>query len=231
MTGAAQRIRVMIVDDHPLFRDGLCNALVGHDDIEIVGTSDDGLSAVWMAQRLQPNVMLMDVNLPGQNGILAMRHLRRDMPNAPAFIILTAHHDDEQVLQAFGSGAAAFTDKTVHPDMLVNIVRAAAHGHYVVNGQVMTQDEFAAWFQAQLSRLHGHAATSDLSMALTYREMEILRYLVDGMLNKEIAYELGLSEQTVKNHVTSILRKLNVKDRTQAAVTAIRRGWVRFKNN
>jgi two-component system response regulator DegU len=231
MTGAAQRIRVMIVDDHPLFRDGLCNALVGHDDIEIVGTSDDGLSAVWMAQRLQPNVMLMDVNLPGQNGILAMRHLRRDMPNAPAFIILTAHHDDEQVLQAFGSGAAAFTDKTVHPDMLVNIVRAAAHGYYVVNGQVMTQDEFAAWFQAQLSRLHGHAATSDLSMALTYREMEILRYLVDGMLNKEIAYELGLSEQTVKNHVTSILRKLNVKDRTQAAVTAIRRGWVRFKNN
>ncbi len=231
MTGAAERIRVMIVEDHPLFRDGLCNALQGHEDIEIVGTCEDGIKAVIMAQQLQPDIMLVDVNLPGQNGILAMRHLRREMHKAPAVIILTAHHDDEQLLQVFGSGAIGFTDKTVHPDMLVHFVRGAARGYHVVEGQLMSPDEFATWFQNRLTRLHGQATTNDIGPVLTYREMEILRYLVDGMLNKEIAHELGLSEQTVKNHVTSILRKLNVKDRTQAAVTAIRRGWVRFRNN
>ncbi|XWX05485.1 response regulator transcription factor [Aggregatilineales bacterium SYSU G02658] len=221
----------MIVEDHPLFRDGLCNALQGHEDIEIVGTCEDGIKAVIMAQQLQPDIMLVDVNLPGQNGILAMRHLRREMHKAPAVIILTAHHDDEQLLQVFGSGAIGFTDKTVHPDMLVHFVRGAARGYHVVEGQLMSPDEFATWFQNRLTRLHGQATTNDIGPVLTYREMEILRYLVDGMLNKEIAHELGLSEQTVKNHVTSILRKLNVKDRTQAAVTAIRRGWVRFRNN
>jgi len=231
MTEARQLIRVLIVDDHPLFRDGLRNALSSHADIQVVGTSDDGISAVTIAQELQPDVVLLDVNLPGQNGILTMRRLHRDMPNAPAFVILTAHDDHDQVLQAFGSGAAGFVDKTVHPDMLVDVVRAVAQGYYVADSQFMTRAEFAAWFQAQLSQLQRPTASPELSTALTQREMQILQHVADGMLNKEIAQKLGLSEQTVKNHITSILRKLNVKDRTQAAVTAIRRGWVRFTSS
>jgi DNA-binding NarL/FixJ family response regulator len=231
MTRIEQRIRVMVVDDHPLFRDGLCNALSSHVDIQIVGTSDDGISAVAAAQEIQPDVMLLDVNLPGQNGILTMRRLHRDMPNAPAFVILTAHDDHDQVLQAFGSGAAGFINKTVHPDALVDVVRAVSQGYYVAGTQFMTRDEFTAWFQSQLGQTQRRAASTELSVVLTQREMQILRCVADGMLNKEIANQLGLSEQTVKNHVTSILRKLNVKDRTQAAVAAIRRGWVRFTSS
>lgn len=221
-----QQIHVMIVDDHPLFQDGLCNALAAHEDLYVVGTCDNGFDTVQLAQKLQPHVILLDINLPGQNGLQAMRHLQRAMDQAPLFIILTAHYDDEQILQAFGSGAVGFTDKTVHPDRLVEIVRAVVKGYRAVEHQIMSYEEFATWYKSKLQRTS--AAAPEAGTALTHREMEILSYLTAGMLNKEIAFELGLSEQTVKNHVTSILRKLNAKDRTQAAVTAIKRGWVRF---
>lgn len=223
---AQHPIRVMIVEDHPLFRDGMCHALSEHSDLHVVGTCDNGVEAVLLAQELKPHVVLLDINLPGQNGLQAMRAMQRAMEAVPAFIVLTGHYDDEQVLHAFGSGASGFTDKTVHPNMLVEMVRAVARGYRVVEQKLMPYNEFAVWYATKLRRYS--ASPTDTSVVLTQREMEILAHLAAGMLNKEIAHVLGLSEQTVKNHVTSILRKLNAKDRTQAAVTAIKRGWVRF---
>lgn len=232
MNGGQQRIRVMIVDDHPLFRAGLQNALQLHDDLEIVGVSVDGEQAVVDAQALRPDVVLLDVNLPRQNGIQAMQQLLTRTPRPPAIVILTAHHDDEQILQAFGSGARAYANKTIHPDDLVEIIRDVHQKMYVAHDLRLTAAEFPAWYRAERLRQSSASSVEDESVgALSGREMEILSYVTEGMLNKEIAQELGISQQTVKNHITSILRKMNVKDRTQAAVAALKRGWVRLNGD
>lgn len=221
----------MIVDDHPLFRAGLQNALQLHDDLEIVGVSIDGEQAVTDAQTMRPDVVILDVNLPRLNGFQAMQLLIRTA-SPPAVVILTAHHDDEQILQAFGSGARAYANKTIHPDDLVDIIRDVCDGLYVAHDRRMKADDYAVWYRAERVRQTQASSSEDEpSGALSAREMEILAHVTDGLLNKEIAQELGISQQTVKNHVTSILRKMNVKDRTQAAVAALKRGWVRLNND
>lgn len=233
MGGMQRRIRVMIVDDHPLFRNGLQRALELHDDLLIVGVSADGEQALVDAQATRPEVILLDINLPRLNGLQVTQQLLANNNRPPAVIILTAHHDDDQILQSFGNGVSAYSTKDVHPDDLVEIIRAVAAGYYVVNGTRMTPQEFALWLHRERSRQMSANIDSNNEHpgALSAREMEILSYVTDGLLNKEIAQELGISQQTVKNHITSILKKLNVKDRTQAAVTALKRGWVRLNGS
>jgi DNA-binding NarL/FixJ family response regulator len=229
-----QRIRIMIVDDHPLFRAGLQKALELHDDLQVVGASADGDQAIRDYHSLRPEVVLLDINLPRRNGLQVAQQLRIGGGRLPYIVFLTAHHDDEQILYAFDSGASAYTTKDVHPDDLVQIIHDVTRGFFIAYRHRMTGEEFEAWFQQQRLRQMGATFTQDdeerLS-ALSAREMEILSYVTDGMLNKEIAHELGISQQTVKNHITSILKKLNVKDRTQAAVTALKRGWVRLNDD
>ncbi|MDZ4767811.1 MAG: response regulator transcription factor [Chloroflexota bacterium] len=224
-----EKIRVLIVDDHPLFRDGLHKTLNFEDDIEVVGECSDGESALNLARQLNPDVVVLDVNLPSMNGLQVARQLRSSRTDV-AIVVLTAYHDNQQVVHAMRSGASAYCPKDIQADELVDAVRQVADGFFIVNQRKMNVHELSEWLTAEVAALGG-SYTVDAEehfIPLSPRELEILQSVTNGMSNKEIAYHLGISQQTVKNHMTSILRKLNVEDRTQAAVTAIRHGWVRL---
>ncbi len=219
-------IRVVVVDDHPLFRQGLVNVLSAEPDITVVGEIGDGPQAVSMLPELAPHVVLMDVNLPGMNGLQVTQRVKNHHPEIN-FIILTAYDDEEQVYHAIRVGASAYFSKDVSPTHLLETVRLVARGMYVIGGQAMTQNAAESWL---LSRFQKYGVTPDQETfsPLSPRETKILELIIAGMSNKEIAFTLGISQQTVKNHVTSILSKLNLSDRTQAAIYALRRGWVRL---
>lgn len=229
MVNNVKTINVMIVDDHPLFRSGLKSALDLEDDIHIVGISEDGEDALEQIVHLRPNVVLLDVNLPGINGLQVARQIQNEHAGV-AVVILTAHHDSEQVIHALRSGASAYRPKDVEAQALVQTIRDVAEGYYLADEKRMSREERDIWLDEQIDESTG-PYTIDAEghyIPLSPREMEILEHVTLGMINKEIANKLGISQQTVKNHMTSILKKLNVKDRTQAAVTALRRGWVRI---
>lgn len=224
-------ISVMVVDDHPMFRDGLIQALSIEDDIRVVGQSDNGEDALREARRLQPDVIVLDINLPLINGLQVARHLKADRVNS-AVIMLTAYHDAQQVVHAMRAGAAAYCNKDITPTDLIEIIRDVAHGQYVVEGERMDARALEAWIQSSIESMGGPYLidAEEHFIPLSPREMEILQFVTNGMSNKEIAAKLKISQQTVKNHMTSILKKLNVEDRTQAAVNALRRGWVRLQD-
>lgn len=228
----ARRISILIVDDHPLFRDGLQQALSLEDDLNVIGQSEDGEDALRATRKLQPDVVLLDINLPLMNGLQVARTLKAERTNA-AIIVLTAYHDSQQVLHAMRAGAAAYCSKDVTPDELIEIIRDVASGLYVVENERMDERALESWIQSNIEAMSGPYIidAEEHYIPLSPREMEILQFVTNGLSNKEIAMKLRISQQTVKNHMTSILKKLNVEDRTQAAVNAIRRGWVRLKDN
>jgi len=224
-------ISVLIVDDHSLFRAGLQQALRFEDDIHIIGHSESGEDALTAIPRLKPDVVLLDVNLPGLNGLQVARELKtKQVPCG--IVILTAHHDSEQVLHALRTGANAYCAKDIRAEVLIEVIRDVAAGFYHVDSQRMNTSELDNWLSTRISDTAGpHTLDAEGHyIPLSPREMEILHHVTNGLINKEIAAKLGISQQTVKNHMTSILKKLNVNDRTQAAVIAIRRGWVRPEN-
>jgi len=225
------KITVMIVDDHPVFRQGLRRVLEGEDDLDVIGEVKDGVEAVQLAKQLGPNVMLLDINLPGMNGLQVARALKDLLPDI-GIIVLTAYHDDEQVLHAIQAGAQAYFPKDVSPRRLIEAIRLVQQGSYVVEDRVLEKPELGAWMQDQYRQDDPEVLAADGSppVSLSPREMEILHLIARGRSNKEIAHELGISRQTVKNHMTSILRKLAVNDRTQAAIYALRRGWIRLQD-
>ncbi|MDQ7024605.1 MAG: response regulator transcription factor [Anaerolineae bacterium] len=232
MRTGSDRITVLIIDDHPLFRTGLEKALELMGNLEITGTSDDGETGLEKVKELRPDVVLLDVNLPGMNGLQVARQLKSDYSDV-AFIILTAHHDTEQVLHAMRAGASAYCGKDIKAEKLIQIIQDVADGFYVVDDKRMNHSEMTEWLGQKIEASTGPYIIDAEGhyIPLSPREMQILEHVVYGMINKEIANKLGISQQTVKNHMTSILKKLNVKDRTQAAVTALRRGWVRMDDN
>ncbi len=226
----ANKITVMIVEDHPLFGQGLRRVLEEEEDIEIIAEVGDGKLAVQRAIELQPNVILMDVNLPGMNGLQATREIRARAEHI-AVIILTAYHDEEQLFHALRAGAAAYYPKDVLPAELIPAIREVAKGNYVIGDNVMAAPQVASWLLKEFEEIALYGESPDeMFMPLSPREMEILQYITKGASNKEIARALGISRQTVKNHMSSILRKLAVNDRTQAAVLALRRGWIRLQD-
>jgi len=228
--GDKSQIRLLIVDDHPLFRAGLGQIMEYEENITIVGQSEDGKKALADMRQLSPDVILLDVNLPGKmNGFQVARQIKSERPNLP-IVILTAHHDAEQVVHAYGVGVSAYCPKDILPETLIKIINTVRHGYYVIEQKPMNQDQRDKWLNEQIRQLAGPYTIDgdDHYSPLSPRETEILRHVTDGKSNKEIAYTLGISQQTVKNHMTSVLKKLNVDDRTQAAITAIRRGWVRI---
>lgn len=226
-----RKIRLMIVDDHPLFRAGLRRIVELEDDFNIISEVANGAEALEKARAVKPQVILMDVNLPGMNGLQVTRELMTSHSEC-AVIILTAFHDDEQMLHALRCGASSYFPKDVNPQMLVDAIRQVATGKFVVNEQILSKPQVATWLLNQFAEMQG---AEDLDsehkfQPLSGREMQILQCITSGQSNKEIAKELGISRQTVKNHMTSILRKLAVNDRTQAAVYALRHGWIRLQD-
>ncbi len=225
------KISLMIVDDHPLFRAGLRRVLELEGDLSIECEASDGQEALDKARTAHPRVILMDVNLPHMNGLQVTRELTATRDDL-AVIILTAYHDDEQMLHAMKAGASAYFPKQVDPQELVRAIHEVAQSHYVVNDAVLAKPQVATWLLSQFEQMPitGESDTDFTFQPLSGREMEILKCITRGNSNKEIAKLLGISRQTVKNHMTSILRKLAVNDRTQAAVYALRRGWIRLED-
>lgn len=224
-----KRLRVVLVDDHPLYRQGVRHALEAASDIRVVGEASDGQAAIQMADTLSPDVLLCDINLPGLSGLEAARVIRRRNPRI-GLIVLTVHEDDEQLFEAIKVGVAAFSTKDVGQDRLVEMVRRVGRGESLMGEQVVLRPLVAARALRQFQGQTARGEEQGLLTPLTGREIEILDCIARGMSNKEIARHLLISDQTVKNHITSILRKLAVNDRTQAVIYALRRGWIRISD-
>lgn len=221
-------IRIALVDDHPVFRQGLYNLLAAEPDMVVVGEGASGEEALQLVHETEPDVLVLDINLPGMNGLQVANRLKSEHAHT-AVVFLTAYDDMEQVLHAMRSGGAAYCPKDVEPERLVSIIRAVAEGYYVVGEHTFDGETLRMWLDAGVEAATGPYMVDpgEHFVPLSPREMEILQYVTHGKSNKEIAQLLAISHQTVKNHMTSILKKLDVRDRTQAAVYALRRGWVR----
>ena len=224
-------IDIIIVDDHPLFREGLRNVIDAEEDLNVVGEAVSGDQALDTIRRHNPQVALVDINLPVVNGIQVTRQVVSEkLPTV--VVLLTAYDDVEQVLHAFRAGAAAYCSKDVEAGKLVDVIRQVARGNFVVGDLIYDREGLENWLEKGVETVRRPHLQGDLPpyAPLSPREMEILQYVTRGMSNKEIAVRLGISHQTVKNHMTSILHKLDVEDRTQAAVYALRHGWVRLQD-
>ena len=223
-----KKISIIVVDDHPLFRQGVIDSFSLEPDFEVVGQAESGEKAYEIIKQLQPDVAVLDVNLPGLNGQQLTRQVVTEkLPTK--VVLLTAYDDTEQVIHAMRVGAHAYSAKDVEPEKLIDIIRNVSLGYYYVGDQRMDQKDVDEWIQERTEiSSRPYSDPGEPFYPLSTREMEVLECVTLGLSNKEIATKLGISHQTVKNHVTAILRKLNVEDRTQAAVYSLRRGWVRL---
>jgi DNA-binding NarL/FixJ family response regulator len=225
---AGERVRILLVDDHALVRVGMRSILEREPDFEIVGEAEDGRRAQDVAVDTNPDIVLMDLSLPAPGGIEATSRIKREIP-AAGIIILAVDEDEEALFDAIKAGAAAFILKDVGPDDLVTIIRRVSAGEYLINDKVFARPAVASRVLKEFRELavYGQEA-APIFAPLSPREVEILDNIAQGMTNKQVAYALTISEQTVKNHMSSILRKLSVNDRTQAVVYAMRQGWIRM---
>lgn len=222
------RIQILIVDDHPLFRRGIRWSLENEHDLLVVGEAADGQAAVQQVDQTMPDVVLIDINMPLMSGLEVTRIIKRRHPQM-GVIILTMHEDDEQLFHAIRVGAAAYCTKDVDAEELIRLIRRVAKGEYLINDNVLSRPFVASRVLDQFRELSQmDQANEGVFSPLTPREVEILDCVAQGNSNKEIARILSISDQTVKNHITSILRKLAVNDRTQAVIYALRHGWIKL---
>ncbi len=207
-------IRVLVVDDHKLVRQGLRFLLEQEPDFQVVGECSDGAQVVEAARRLRPDVVLLDLIMPHVDGISALKELKHSLP-ATRVVILTSHRADDRMLDAVATGADCYLLKTAGVEQVISTVRAAAAGQAVLGSEVA----------AHVLRRMREPDRQPVDR-LSPREVEVLTALARGRSNKEIATELQIGEQTVKTHVSNILDKLHLQDRTQAAIFALRQRLV-----
>jgi DNA-binding NarL/FixJ family response regulator len=225
---AADRIRILIVDDHALFRVGIANILSREREFDVVGEAADGRSALERAGMTSPNVVLMDLTLPAPGGLETTQRIRREYP-AVAVIAMAQDEDEESLFASIKAGAAAFVIKDISPEDLIHVIRRVSQGEFLINDKVFSKPAVASRVLKEFRELAVYGQEAQPIFApLSPREVEILDNIAQGMTNKQVAYALSISEQTVKNHMSSILRKLAVNDRTQAVVYAMRQGWIKM---
>lgn len=218
MSTITERIKVLIVDDHQVVRQGLRTFLELQEDIEVVGEAEDGSSAVEMTSRLSPDVVLMDLVMPGMDGIAATRRIKASGGGVKV-IALTSFTEDDKVFPAIQAGASSYLLKDVTPEELVEAIRAARRGEARLHPEIMRK---------LMEQVAGQPPIEQAGSvpALTHRERQVIRLVAQGRNNREIAAELVISEKTAKAHVSNILGKLGLEDRTQMAIHAIRNGLV-----
>ncbi|MBI2216122.1 MAG: response regulator transcription factor [Candidatus Rokubacteria bacterium] len=209
-------IRVLVVDDHALFRKGVASLLRPAEGFTVVGEAQDGREAVAKARALAPDVVLIDVYMPEMDGLEATRRIKAAIPST-RIIVLTVSEDDQNLFAALKAGAQGYLLKSVEPDELFRTVRGVVHGEAFVNPSM------AAKVLAELTRPAGAPREAPADV-LSPREREVLGLLTEGAVNKEIAAALDISENTVKNHLKSIMEKLHVENRVQAVARALREG-------
>jgi two-component system response regulator DegU len=219
------KIKVSIISPQSLFRQGVRHSLAGMSSIEIISEAEANDEALSAVESSLPDVVMVDIDSPSDGGLKLARQIRQRLPNI-GVIVLTSTPDDDQLFQAIKAQAAAYLSKDITADELVNTVKRAAKGEHPINESFVSHPKVAEQVLHHFRELPlGQGAESFVS-PVTSREQEILNYMAKGYLNKQIALALEISEQTVKNHVTSILRKLNANARTQAVVEAIKHGLV-----
>jgi DNA-binding NarL/FixJ family response regulator len=216
-----EAIRILLVDDQRLMREGLRVLLALEPDLEVIGEAEDGAVALNAYEALQPDVVLMDVRMPGMDGVEATWRLRERWPKA-RIVILTTFDDDEYVFEALRAGALGYLLKDVSGHDLAQAVRTVAAGGALI------QPSVAAKVVAEFARMAPPAREVDAGLAepLSEREVQILRLLAGGLTNRQIAERLSMAEGTIKNYVTNILGKLGARDRTQAAIRARKLGLI-----
>lgn len=207
-----ERTRVLIVDDHALWRHGVAALLGSREDIEVVGEAADGGEAIEKVREVMPDVVLMDIKMPRVDGLAAARRLKEEMPYV-RIIMLTVSETDEDLFEAIKVGAQGYLLKNVDPDQLITAI------HQAQRGEVPIAPTMAAKILRELA-----APAVPSIQALSAREREVLELLARGLSNKEIAFELKIAENTVKNHLRNILEKLHLQNRVQAALYAVRTG-------
>jgi two-component system response regulator DegU len=230
-------IKVLLVDDHQLFREGLKRILNMEEDMEVIGECSDGIQVVEFCDGNKPDVVLMDINMPLENGVVTTEKLRELYPDVRV-IILSIHDDESYVFETLRKGANGYLLKDMEAESLLNAIRSVYQGfafiHPKVTGKLIEQmrrmtfmNEAGAMNQKSINEAGVKFVGGD-NNPLTRREAEVLRLMAEGKSNKMIAEYLFISEKTVKNHVSSVLQKMEVDDRTQAVINAIKMGWVRL---
>lgn len=220
-----ENIKVFIIDQQPLFRRGICASLAQVPDIEVSGESDAGEDVSAAIEGSPPDVVLLGADASYSDGLKLCRSIKQRLPTV-SVIILTPQPEDNQLFQAIKAQASAYISKEVDADELAQTIRQCARGEHPINENLVARPKVAKQILEQFYALSREKEAASYISPLTPRETEILNYMAQGYLNKQIADLLNVSEQTIKNHITSILRKLNVNARTQAVVLAIKKGLV-----
>jgi len=222
-----EKIRVFAISNNALFRQGLRQAISQSEDIEIVSESDLSDKALEIVMSFSPEIVLLDIGLPLLTGLHLGRQITQRSPAISIIILAPYNIDDAQLFQAIKSGAAGYLTMDVSAEEIASAIRRIHQGEYIINELVLSRPRVAenVLRQFQDFTLMG-GAMETLATPLTARELEVLGYAARGYINKQIAHQLGVSEQTIKNHMTSILRKLDANDRTQAVVLALHYGWI-----
>ena len=227
----SDKIRVLIIEREPLFRRGLAGCLAMDSSLDLVAAGGSAEEGYRLADEFVPDVLLVGTTLADAPGLAAATEFRRRFPSINT-IVVAAQETDDELFAAIRAGAAAYCGQDIDEQKLIGLIKRASTGEYVINEQLLDKPYVAARVLEQFrAATSSELAPTSAFAPLTDRELEILRKVSDGLTNAEIGYALGISAQTVKNHVTSILRKLAVNDRTQAVVTALKRGWLSIDDN